>query len=230
MISGDLGKQRTFWRLSHWIQVSQDEWRPCESLSDICDPRCWTSVTMIVAVLSFHSFCSAFQGMFFGNHHRSKHAGVPPAMTLSVLKTARFGERTEFKTFTSFTTNQWAYSPITGVATGSEPEPGPKGSWFKVGNSCELHQHLSTLSSFGNSSVSYLSLHVSSGKRASTDDFKEGNVRLHPTSSDVPYSVPLQAIFARYETGTLSLKVKQIAHSPTLLDSLQIMEAVMLCG
>lgn len=46
-------------------QVSQDEWRPCESLSDICDPRCWTSVTMIVAVLSFHSFCSAFQGMFY---------------------------------------------------------------------------------------------------------------------------------------------------------------------
>lgn len=86
MISGDLGKERTFWMLSHWIQVSQDEWRPCESLSDICDPRCWTSVTMIVAVLSFHSFCSAFQGMFFGNHHRSKHAGVPPAMTLSILK------------------------------------------------------------------------------------------------------------------------------------------------
>jgi len=65
MISGDLGKQRTFWRLSHWIQVSQGEWRPCESLSDICDPRCWTSVTMTVAVLSFHSFCSAFQGMFY---------------------------------------------------------------------------------------------------------------------------------------------------------------------
>lgn len=100
---------------------------------------------------------------------------------------------------------------------------------IQFGKSCELHQHLSTLSSFGKSSVSYLSLQVSSGKRASTEDFRAGDVRLLPTSSDVPYSVPLQAVLVRYETGTLSLKVKQIAHSPTLLDSLQIMETVMHC-
>lgn len=67
-------------------RVRKDKGTPVSLSEDSGIPRCWTSDTMRLAVLSFRSFCSVFQGMIFGIHHRSKHTGVISAIKISVLR------------------------------------------------------------------------------------------------------------------------------------------------